>query len=88
MFPKYNENDIVIFEQTNDIEAFKNKDCAVMINRTESTFKKVLINEQGIVLIPYNHEYAMMMFSKEEVKNLPVKIVGVARKKITEVNKE
>lgn len=83
MFPKYNENDIVIFEQTNDIELYNGKDCAVMINGTESTFKKVLINEQGIVLQPYNTAYDIMMFSKEQVEQLPIKIVGIAVEKRT-----
>ena len=43
MFPKYDENDIVIFEQNEDREMYNGKDCAVMINGTESTFKKLLI---------------------------------------------
>lgn len=83
MFPKYNENDIVIFEQTNDIELYNGKDCAVMINGTESTFKNLLINEQGIVLQPYNTAYDIMMFSKEQVEQLPIKIVGIAVEKRT-----
>lgn len=83
MFPKYNEKDIVIFEQTNDIELYNGKDCAIMINGTESTFKKVLINEQGIVLQPYNTAYDIMMYSKEQVEQLPIKIVGIAVEKRT-----
>lgn len=83
MFPKYNENDIVIFEQSNDKELFNGKDCAIMINGTESTFKKVLINDQGIVLQPYNTAYDIMMFSKEQVEQLPIKIVGLAVEKRT-----
>lgn len=83
MFPKYNEKDIVIFEQTNDIELYNGKDCAIMINGTESTFKKILINEQGIVLQPYNTAYDIMMFSKEQVEHLPIKIVGIAIEKRT-----
>ncbi len=83
MFPKYSENDIVIFEQTNDIELYNGKDCAIMINGTESTFKKVLLNEQGIVLQPYNTAYDIMMYSKEQVEQLPVKIIGIAVEKRT-----
>lgn len=85
MFPKYLENDIVIFEQNEDIEAYKNKDVAVMINHTESTFKKILINEQGIVLQPYNTAYDIMMFSNEQVQELPIKVVGIAREKRTKI---
>lgn len=85
MFPKYQENDIVIFEENEDIEAYKNKDVAVMINGTESTFKKILVNEQGIVLQPYNTAYDIMMFSKEQVEQLPIKVVGIAREKRTKL---
>lgn len=86
MFPKYQENDIVIFEKNDDIESYKNKDVAVMINGSESTFKKILVNEQGIVLVPYNNNYDMMMFSNEDVQKLPIKVVGIAREKRTKLD--
>ena len=86
MFPKYQDEDIVIFEQTNDTALYNGKDCAIMINGTESTFKKVLINEQGIVLQAYNMAYDIRMFSKEDVINLPIKIVGIAREKRTKID--
>ena len=85
MFPKYNENDIVIFEQNDDKELYNGKDCAVMINGTESTFKKVLLNEQGIVLQPYNTAYDIMMYSNEQIEQLPIKVVGIAREKRTKL---
>ena len=86
MFPKYQDEDIVIFEKTDDITMYNGKDCAVMINGTESTFKKVLINDQGIVLQAYNMAYGIKMFSKEDVINKPIKIVGVAREKRTKID--
>ena len=86
MFPKYNENDIVIFEQNDDYELYNGKDVAIMINGTESTFKKILVNEQGIVLQPYNTAYDIMMFSKEQVEQLPIKVVGIAREKRTKID--
>ncbi|MDY4051071.1 MAG: XRE family transcriptional regulator [Candidatus Faecenecus gallistercoris] len=85
MFPKYSENDIVIFEQHDDKELYNGKDCAVMINGTESTFKKVLLNEQGIVLQPYNTAYDIMMYSNEQIEQLPIKVVGIAREKRTKL---
>ena len=87
MMPKYQNNDIVIFEQNDDIEAYKNKDVAIMINGTESTFKQIKITENGITLIPYNIEkYNIMSFTKEEVKELPIKVVGIAREKRTKID--
>lgn len=84
MMPNYNENDIVIFLQTN--EAQNGKDCAVMVNCTECTFKKVYINDQGIILQPYNNQYAPMVFTKEQVQELPVKVVGIAVERRSKIN--
>ncbi len=86
MFPKYQDEDIVIFEKTDDTTLYNGKDCAVMINGTESTFKKVLINDQGIVLQAYNMAYGIKMYSKEDVINKPIKIVGIAREKRTKID--
>lgn len=86
MSPKYIENDIVVFEQNDDKELFNGKDVAVMINGTESTFKKIIVNKQGIVLQPYNTAYDIMMFSKEQVEQLPIKVVGIAREKRTKID--
>lgn len=86
MFPKYNENDIVIFEQNEDKELYNGKDVAVMINGTESTFKKIIVNEQGILLQPYNTSYDIMVFSKEQVEQLPITVVGIAREKRTKID--
>ena len=85
MFPKYSENDIVIFEQNDDKEMYNGKDVAVMINGTESTFKKLLVNDNGIVLQPYNTAYDIMMFSKEQVEQLPIRVVGIAVEKRTKL---
>lgn len=85
MFPKYDEDDIVIFEKNDDSSLYNGKDVAVMINGTESTFKKILVNDQGIVLQPYNSAYDIMMFSKEKVETLPIKVVGVAVEKRTKI---
>lgn len=81
MTPKYNEGDIVIFEQTKDYEAGRNRDCAVMVNCTECTFKKVFIDEHGITLQPYNMNYEPMRFTKEQAMQLPITVVGIAKEK-------
>lgn len=87
MFPKYNESDIVIFEHTEDYILAQNKDCAVMVNGFDATFKNVTINEMGITLVPLNlnnsDNYQPTFYSKEQIATLPVKIVGIAREKRT-----
>lgn len=87
MFPKYNENDIVIFEHTEDHILANNKDCAVMVNGFDATFKNVTITESGITLVPFNLNnsdgYKPTFYNKEQIENLPVRIVGIAREKRT-----
>lgn len=86
MSPKYNDNDIVIFEQNNDYNLANNKDCAVMVNGNDATFKKVKITENALYLQPYNINYDTTDYSKEQIENLPVRIIGIAREKRTKIN--
>lgn len=87
MYPKYHENDIVIFEHTEDLLQAQKKDCAVMVNGFDATFKNVTITENGITLVPLNinnsDNYQPTFYNKEQISSLPVKIVGVAREKRT-----
>ena len=88
MFPKYQQDDTVVFEdsRTYGAEKFNNKDCAVMVNGDDATFKKVTINENGITLTPYNlTNYEVKSYSKEDIINKPIKIIGIAREKRTKV---
>lgn len=88
MFPKYQENDIVVFEDSRnyDIESANNKDCAVMVNGDDATFKKVLLNDDGITLVPYNTgAYDIKMYSNKDIEEKPIRIIGIAREKRTRV---
>ena len=87
MYPKYNENDIVIFEHIEDFVSAQKKDCAVMVNGFDATFKNVTITENGITLVPPNinnsDNYQPTFYDNEQINSLPVKIVGIAREKRT-----
>lgn len=83
MFPKYENKDIVIFEQTADYQIANGKDCAVMVNGDDATFKKVFLDNEGITLQPYNTMYPAMRFNREQIENKPVRIIGIAREKRT-----
>lgn len=87
MSPKYNEDDIVIFENSDDKESANSKDCAIMVNGYDATFKNVNINESGISLTPINLDnsdgYKPTFYSIEQIENLPVKIIGIAKEKRT-----
>lgn len=89
MYPKYLENDVVIFEQSSDYEIANKKDCAVMVNGFDATFKNITISENGITLVPLNLNnsdgYQPTFYNKEQIETLPVKIIGIAREKRTKL---
>lgn len=83
MYPKYLENDIVIFEKNDDMYIADNKDCAVCINGFDATFKKIKLNQNGITLIPYNQDntdgFETTYYDKEQIATLPIRIIGIAK---------
>lgn len=87
MMPKYQEKDIVIFEYVNDYIAANKKDCAVMVNGYDATFKNVTITNNGITLVPLNvnnsDNYVPTFYNNEQIQSLPVKIIGIAKEKRT-----
>lgn len=87
MYPKYQTDDIVIFEKNEDMYQADNKDCAILINGFDATFKKLKINQNGITLIPYNLDnsdgFETTYYDSEQVRTLPIRIIGIAREKRT-----
>ncbi len=77
MMPKFEDGDVLILKKQDDCEsgAF----CAVSINHTECTFKKVLKKSNGITLMPLNPEFEPLFFTNQEVADLPVTILGVVK---------
>lgn len=77
MEPNFIEGDILIFEKTENCE--NGQFCAVAVNGDEATFKKVIKNENGIMLQPLNPNYESKFYTNKEIKNLPVTIIGVLK---------
>jgi len=77
MEPKYLDEDVVIVLKQNDCES--GQDCIVAVNGNDATFKRVFKSEQGITLQPLNNEYMPAFYSQEDIKKLPVKILGVVK---------
>lgn len=77
MYPDYHDGDIVIFERQPDCE--NGDDCAVLIENSDATFKRVEKTRNGIMIKPINPHYEIRSFSNEEIINLPVTVLGVAR---------
>lgn len=90
MFPKYQEKDIVIFEKTEDLITANGKDCAIMVNGFDATFKNIRISQAGIQLIPLNINnsdgYVPTFYDSEQIQKLPIKVIGVAVEKRTKLN--
>lgn len=77
MFPVLVEDDIVIVKKQDD---FDNGDIVVaIINGNEATVKKAKRNDNSILLQPLNTNYEPLIFTNEEMKSIPVKIVGIVK---------
>lgn len=75
MEPIIYEKDIAIVKKQ---EEFENGDIVVaLINGDEATIKRAYKNERGIVLQPANPMIEPLKFEKEQIVNLPVKIIGI-----------
>lgn len=74
MEPLFSDGDIAIVHKQDDFES--GNTCIVLINGDEATVKKVVRMEDGIDLIAMNPYYPIRHFSKEDMKEIPVKIIG------------
>ena len=81
MEPKYCDNDIVIFTQTNNFES--GQDCCVRINGFDATFKRVKRQENGIMIIPLNENnstgFTSTFYTNEQIEHLPIEVLGVVK---------
>lgn len=77
MMPKFEDGDILILKQQDDCES--GDFCAVSINHTECTFKKVIKKTNGITLQPLNPAFEPMFFTNQEIEELPITILGIVK---------
>ncbi len=85
MNPEYLDGDTLILLKQDDCES--GDDCVVMVNGNDGTFKRVIKNEekQTIKLQPLNTTldengnflYEPITYTKEQIEQLPVRILGV-----------
>lgn len=77
MSPVLVEDDIVIVKKQND---FENGDIVVaIINGDEATIKKGKKSDNSILLQPLNTNYEPLIFTYDEMKTIPVTIVGIVK---------
>ena len=86
MTPLFDDGDTVIVHNQDD---FKNGDnCVVLINGNEATIKKVYKGSNGIELKAVNPYYPPRIYSEEDIKELPIQIIGVVEKSIRNFKKK
>lgn len=77
MSPVLIEDDIVIIKKQDD---FENGDIVfALINGDEATIKKGKKSDNSILLQPLNTNYEPLIFTKDEMKSIPVKIIGIVK---------
>lgn len=86
MEPLFDDGDTVIVHKQDDFENGDN--CVVLINGNEATVKKVYKGNTGIELKAVNPYYPPKIFTKEEIRDLPVKVIGVVEKSIRNFKKK
>ncbi|MBQ6815556.1 MAG: helix-turn-helix domain-containing protein [Lachnospiraceae bacterium] len=74
MEPRICDGDVVIVRQQNDADS---GDIVIaLVNGDDATCKRLTKYTGGIGLISLNSKYEPMMFSEEDIKDKPVKIIG------------
>ncbi len=74
MAPHILDGDTVIVRQQEDVE--NGETAIVMVNGDEATCKRVIKQATGISLIANNPMYEPRVFSKREIMELPVRVLG------------
>ncbi|MBQ8443737.1 MAG: helix-turn-helix domain-containing protein [Clostridia bacterium] len=77
MMPKFEDGDVLVLIQQEDCNS--GDYCAVSINHTECTFKKVIKHPSGLTLQPLNPAFEPMFFTNREIEELPITILGVVK---------
>ncbi|MCI8760961.1 MAG: helix-turn-helix domain-containing protein [Clostridia bacterium] len=74
MLPLLTKGDLVIVHSQDDVES--GQTAVVLINGEEATVKKIIKTNEGIELHAMNPYYPIKKFTFEDMKNIPVKIIG------------
>lgn len=74
MLPRMSDGDVVIVRKQSDVT---NGDTAVVvIDGHDATVKRVLKQENGIILQPTNSAHKPLFFTPDQVRDLPVAVIG------------
>lgn len=77
MAPVLIQDDIVIIKKQDD---FETGDIVVaIVNGDEATIKKGKKSDSSILLQPLNTNYEPLIFTCEEMKTIPVTVIGIVK---------
>lgn len=75
MEPRFTEGDVVIVRKQEDIES--GEIGVVIVNGSDATVKKVMKEDNGIMLVATNNNvYTPKFYNEEQINTLPVRIIG------------
>jgi len=74
MNPRIEDGDTLIIKQQSSVDS--GSIAIVKVNGDEATCKKVLIQDDGITLIPLNPLFNKTFYNKDQMSLLPITIVG------------
>lgn len=60
--------------------------CVILINGEEATVKRVYKLDNGIDLVALNPAYKRVRYTFEEMKKIPVEIIGIVKQLIKNFN--
>ena len=76
MYPTYADGDIIIVQQQSTCDS--GQDCVVMVNGLDATFKRVVKQNDSIILKPLNNLYEPTVYTLKDIGRMPVTILGIA----------
>lgn len=74
MEPKISEGDVVIVRKQDVVE--NGELAVVLVNGNDATVKRFYKNDNGITLISTNPIYPPFVYSKKDVDELPIRVIG------------
>ena len=74
MEPRMRQGDVVIVKKQSAVES--GDIAVVLVNGDEATIKKFVIHDNGVSLISNNEAYSPMFYTKKEIEEKPVTVLG------------
>lgn len=74
MEPKISNGDVVIVRQQPDVDS--GQIAIICINGDDATCKRIMKQDNGILLVPLNPSYSPTFYSHKEIEEIPITILG------------